>query len=222
MSRIGEKIKSARIKSGISQKKLARKLGVSEGFVNEVEMGRRIANQGIIDRISKILGKDMNDITMSFEEQSDDVKKEEFPPISNREEKVKDIWNEAFGSVLKKVPIYKYDLGRPIGFKQLPLIENKIEGYSQDKVLYLKIESDDMEGFRIHRGDLAFAHITGEIENNVICLVEYHGGREIRQIKKLDSNKVLLISGNNTVRTESVDIGSLKVIAKLDKVEIVL
>jgi SOS-response transcriptional repressor LexA len=102
------------------------------------------------------------------------------------------------------------------------LIDNKIEGYAQDKVLYLKVESDDMEGFRIRKGDLAFAHITGEIDDNSIYLVEYKGSREVRQIKKLDSSKVLLISGNNTVRTESMKIKDLKVIVKLDKLEIIL
>jgi transcriptional regulator with XRE-family HTH domain len=222
MSRIGEKIKSARIQAGISQKKLAKKIGVSEGFINEVEIGKKIANQSIIDRISKILGKDMNDLTMSFDEQVYDVKEKEFSSIPNKKEKVKDIWNEAFGSVLKKVPVYKYRMDKPIGYRQLPLIDNKIEGYAQDKVLYLKVESDDMEGFRIRKGDLAFAHITGEIDDNSIYLVEYKGSREVRQIKKLDSSKVLLISGNNTVRTESMKIKDLKVIVKLDKLEIIL
>lgn len=223
MSRIGEKIKSARMESRISQKGLAKKLGVSEGFINEVEMGRKIANQEIIDRISKILGKDMNDITMSFEEQVyHEGKKEKFSPVPSKNEKVKDIWNEAFGSVLKKIPVYKYKMDSPIGFKQLPLVENKIEGYAQDKVLYLKIESEDMEGFRIHKGDLAFAHITGEVKSNSIYLVEYDEKRELRQIKKLDSNKMLLISGKNTIRTETIEIKNLKVIAKLDKVEIML
>ncbi|HBC95463.1 MAG TPA: DNA-binding protein, partial [Clostridium sp.] len=79
-----------------------------------------------------------------------------------------------------------------------------------------------MEGFRIRKGDLAFAHITGEIDDNSIYLVEYKGSREVRQIKKLDSSKVLLISGNNTVRTESMKIKDLKVIVKLDKLEIIL
>ena len=37
MSRVGEKIKDARLKSGLSQKALAKKLGVSDKFVNEVE-----------------------------------------------------------------------------------------------------------------------------------------------------------------------------------------
>ena len=42
MSRVGEKIKEARLKSGMTQKVLAKKLGVAEKFINEVETGRRI------------------------------------------------------------------------------------------------------------------------------------------------------------------------------------
>ena len=37
MSRVGERIKEAREKSGMTQKALAKKLGVAEKFVNEVE-----------------------------------------------------------------------------------------------------------------------------------------------------------------------------------------
>ncbi|WP_368489165.1 helix-turn-helix transcriptional regulator [Clostridium sp. BJN0013] len=222
MSRVGEKIKSARIELGISQKLLGKKLGVSEKFINEVELGRKIASQGIIDKLSKILGKNINDITMFFEEQVyEEEKNEKFSPVSKKE-KVQDVWSEAFSSVLKKIPIYGYNMNRVINFKQLLIINNKVEGYAQDKVIYLQIESNDMEGFRIQHGDLALAHITGEIENNSICLVEYNGKRELRQIKKLDNKKVLLISSKNSIRTETLEIKDLKVIAKLDKLEIKL
>lgn len=222
MNRVGQKIKLARTELGISQKQLAKKLGVSEGFINEAESGKRIVNQNIIDKLSKILGKSINDITMSFEEE---VYKEDKTPKSSpiaKKEKVQDVWSEAFGSVLKKVPVCKYDMRTAVGFRQLPLIDNKIEGYAQDKVMYLQVESDDMEGFRIQRGDLVFVHSTGEIYNNSIYLVEYNGKRELRQIKKLDSNKVLLISSRSGIRTETIEIKSLKIIAKLDRLEIKL
>ncbi|AZV58869.1 XRE family transcriptional regulator [Clostridium sp. AWRP] len=222
MNRVGQKIKLARTELGISQKQLAKKLGVSEGFINEAESGKRIVNQNIIDKLSKILGKSINDITMSFEEEVyKEDKTPKFSPIAKKE-KVQDVWSEAFGSVLKKVPIYKYDMRTVIGFRQLPLIDNKIEGYAQDKVMYLQVESDDMEGFRIQRGDLVFVHSTGEIYNNSIYLVEYSGERKLRQIKKLDSNKVLLISSRSGIRTETIEIKSLKIIAKLDRLEIKL
>ena len=222
MSRLGEKIKGLRIEAGISQKQLGKKLGVSESFVNEVESGRKVINQNLIDRIGKVLGKNLNDITMSFEEE---VYKEEKDNKYNNEpkkEKVSEVWDEAFGSVLKNIPIYKYDLNKALGSKQLPLVGNKVEGYAQDKVFYIEIQDDEMIGFRMAKGDLAFAHMTHEIENNCICLIEYGGIRKVRQIKKLDSNKVLLISNPNSVRAKTIEMRDLKVIAKLHRLEIIL
>ncbi|WP_125154134.1 helix-turn-helix domain-containing protein [Clostridium rectalis] len=220
MSRIGVKLKQLRNEAGFSQKQLGKKLGVSETFINEVETGKKIINQNLIDRISKILGKDLNDLTMSFEEEV--YKEEQKFSYEPKKQKTNDVWNEAFGSVLKSICIYKYDLNKPIGNKQLPIVSNKIEGYPQDKVFYIEVENDDMTGFRICKGDLAFAHIIHEIENNAICLIEYKGERKIRQIKKLDNNKVLLVSNSGSLLTETVEIKNIKAIAKLDKLEIKL
>ena len=64
MSRVGEKIKEARLKSGISQKQLAKKLGVAEKFINEVELGRRVAPENFIEKASKVLKTDFNDMSM--------------------------------------------------------------------------------------------------------------------------------------------------------------
>lgn len=222
MSRVGENIKNTRNSLGMSQKQLAKKLGVAESFINEVETGRKIANQSLIDRLSKVLGKDINDITMSFEEEVYREEKTQKFSTQPKKESVKDVWSEAFGSVLKSVPIYGYDLNKSTTSKQLPLVNNKVEGYAQDKVLYIEIEDDDMIGFRIAQGDLGFAHITHEIENNAICLIEYNNGRAIRQIRKLDNSKLLLISNKGSLRTETVDSKSIKVLAKLDRIEIKL
>jgi transcriptional regulator with XRE-family HTH domain len=222
MSRVGENIKNTRNSIGMSQKQLAKKLGVAESFINEVESGRKIANQSLIDRLSKVLGKDINDITMSFEEEVYKEEKTQKFSSEPKKESVKEVWSEAFGSVLKNVPVYRYSLDKAISWKQLPLINNKVEGYAQDKVLYLEIEDDDMIGFRIGSGDLGFAHITHEIQNNTICLIDYNNGKAIRQIRKLDNNKLLLISNKGSLRTETVDSKDIKVLAKLDRIEIKL
>lgn len=226
MSRVGEKIKNLRIKSGMTQKALGKKLGVSESFVNEVETGRKVVNQSIIDRITKILGQDINDIGMSIEDEvyNEETPKDKVVPKSKnlKDDKVNDVWSDAFGSVLKTVPIYKYNLSDVIGTRELPLKSNKIEGYAPDKVFYIQIEEDDMIGFRIAKGDIALAHITHEVENNAISLIEYAEGVAVRQIKKLDANKVLLISNKGSLRTETVEVKNLKVLARLDRVEIKL
>jgi transcriptional regulator with XRE-family HTH domain len=209
----------------MTEKQLAKKLGVAESFIKEVESGKKVVNESVMDKISKVLGKDLNDITMSFEAQTfQDTLEENKGKTGNKKtvEAVNDLWNDAFGSVLKTVPIYGYDMNKALGTRQMPIINNKIDGYSKDKVLFLQIEEDDMIGFRISKGDIAFGHITHEIENNSICLIENGDKRYIRQIKRLDNSKLLLISNSNTLRTETVGAKDIKVLAKLDRVEIAL
>ena len=225
MSRVGDKIKNIRMSTGMSQKQLAKKLGVAENFVNEVETGRKIINQDLVDRISKVLGKDINDITMSFEEQVFEEEKVKKPAASVRKDKpeqVSDVWNEAFASVIKSIPIYNYSLTKVLGSRQLPILNNKIEGHNQDKVFYLEIESDDMIGFRIAKGDLAFAVSTNEFFNNSISLIQHGDKRVVRQLQRLDNSKALIISNKGSVVTETVGIKEIKVIAKLERLEIVL
>lgn len=230
MSTVGERIKQARNSKGMTQKQLAKKLGVSEGYINEVESGRKVVEEKFIERAGKVLGGDLSEMTTLFDNIAYEEKKasENAPTgyakvkANKVKESINDVWNDAFGSVLKSVSIYNYDLNKPIGKKELPVISNKVEGYAQDKVLYLKIENDDLLGFRICEGDLAFANLTSEIENNKIYLIDINGERVIRQLKKLDSNKILIISNKNMVRTETAHPKDIKVIAKLNRIEIEL
>lgn len=229
MSRVGEKIKEARLKSGLTQKVLGKKLGVSEKYINEVEMGKKVVQESFIDRASKILNTDLNDISMVV---TDEVLMEERKTldISKKEKKISakvlgeasPVWTDAFSSVLKKVIIYDYNLKNELGSKELPIYSNKIEGYPADKVLYLKIEDNSMSGFRIMKEDIAFAHIVKEIVNSGFFLIEYNNKRIIRQVKNLGNQKVLLISNEGTVRTETVELTNIKVIARLERIEIKL
>ena len=220
MSRVGERIKEAREKSGMTQKALAKKLGVAEKFVNEVETGRKIINESLISKVSKVLNTDLNDINMvvTDEELQKELKAEK-QVRQTKPAEVNEVWNQAFGSVLKNVPIYDYSLAQVKGYKQLATASNKIDGHTANKVFYLKIENNDMTGYRIQENDLALCYSIKEIENNSICLVEFNGKRVIRQIKKLDNVKALLISNNGSMRTETANIKQVKSIAKLYRIE---
>ena len=220
MSRVGERIKEAREKSGMTQKALAKKLGVAEKFVNEVETGRKIINESLIAKVSKVLNTDLNDINMvvTDEELQKELKAEK-QVRQTKPAEVNEVWNQAFGSVLKNVPIYDYSLAQVKGYKQLATASNKIDGHTANKVFYLKIENNDMTGYRIQENDLALCYSIKEIENNSICLVEFNGKRVIRQIKKLDNVKALLISNNGSMRTETANIKEVKAIAKLYRIE---
>ncbi|MFD3155511.1 S24 family peptidase [Haloimpatiens sp. FM7330] len=223
MSRVGDKIKTIRNQKGMSTKKFAKKLGVSEKFINEVEMGKKIMNESLMDKASKVLGSDLNDLTMYHEEKEEEnIMSEKFTPSKKVQQKTVDVWNDALSSILKAIPVYDYSLNKVIDKRKLPVISNKIEGYAQDKVLFIEIQDDDMVGFRISKGDIAFGHKIKDLPNNSICLVEYNNERKIRQIKKLDSNKVLLISNRGSLMTETAEIKRIKPLVKLDKVEIKL
>ncbi|MBE6060129.1 MAG: XRE family transcriptional regulator [Clostridium sulfidigenes] len=230
MSTVGERIKQGRNTKGMTQKQLAKKLGVSENYINDVENGRKVVEEKFIERVGKVLGGDLAEMTtlfdnIAYEERKSsesNLKTHNAAKANKVKETINEVWNDAFSSVLKSVGIYSYDLNKPIGKKELPVISNKIEGYAQDKVLYIKIENDDLLGFRICQGDLALANLTSEIENNKIYLMDINGERVIRQLKKLDSNKVLIISNKNMVRTETAHPKDIKVIAKLNRLEIQL
>lgn len=226
MNRIGATIRLLRDENKMSQKALAKKLGVSESFINEVEEGRKVVSESIIVRVSKIFGKNIDDISI-YDDKQEEVTSYEAPKIKTKlkpaeKKEIVEVWDEAFGSILKNVPVYNMDMKTVLAVKQLPIISNKIEGFPQDKVFFLKIEDNDMHGFRIYPGDVAFAHISQEVKNDAICLIQYDKGRVIRQIKKLDNNKILLVSNSGSVRTETANVKDVKVIARLTKLEIIL
>lgn len=226
MSRVGQKIKEARLSLNMTQKLLAKKLGLAEKYINEIEIGRKIAPEDFIDKVSKVLNVDFNDVNMivtdeEFMEEKKQIKLTERTKKSSETilEKASEVWTDAFSSVLKKVNIYDYNLKKVYGTKDLPIYSNKIEGYPQDKVLYLKIEDNDMSGFRIMKGDIAFCHMIKEASNNGIFLIEYNNKRIIRQIKKIGNSRILLINNDGSLVTETVDFNSIKVIANLKLVE---
>ena len=132
-----------------------------------------------------------------------------------------EVWDNAFSTVLKNVPIYDYNLKNILGKIEIPIHSNKVEGYPQDKVLYLNIQDNEMSGFRIMEGDLAFAHLVNEVSNNGIFL-EYKGKRKIRQIKSLGNSNLLLVSNGGALMTETVESREISVIAKLERIEIKL
>lgn len=222
MSRVGENIKNAREKSGLTAKVLAKKLGVAEKYINEVESGRKVVSESFIERASKVLKTNLNDISMvvtdkDLMEERKIVKEQK---NTKSTEKVAEIWTDAFSSVLKAVPIYDYSLTNKKGFRELPVHSNKVEGYHQDKVVYIQVQDNEMSGFRILSGDLAFAHLAKEVSNNGFFLVEYNGKRKIRQIKTLGNSKILLVSNGGSLITETKEVREINIIAKIEKLEI--
>lgn len=224
MNRVGQKINIERMKKGLSEKALAKKLGVSEGFIKEVEQGKRVVNEKIIERISKILGANLNDLDLVEEiKMEDKAEKKNYVPSKKTRTKAEEpasIWTEAFNSILKSIPVYNYNMNKIIDNKLMPLVSNKIEGYAPDKVFFVEINDNDMIGFRIAKGDIAFLYNTIQINKEGIFLIEKEDKRLIRQVKRLEGNKLLLVYNNGTLKTETINAKDIKIIGKIIKNEI--
>ncbi|AEY67061.1 helix-turn-helix transcriptional regulator [Clostridium sp. BNL1100] len=230
MSRIGQEINKVRLKKGKTPKQLAKALGVSESFVLDIESGKKIVSDDMIGRISKALDFELGPIGLFASDDkfapgignNDSVRpvKKVAPVASN--EPVQQVWDDAFGNILKTVPVYGYKMDRIIDKKLLPIEKNKVGGFAKEKVFYLNIEDTDMAGFRVFKGDRAFGVLENQIDKDGIFLIEYNGERAVRQVKKLQGDKLLLVYNRGTLITETVGTKEIKVIARLVKLEVIL
>ena len=236
MSRIGEEIKRVRLQKGLSPKQLAKKLGVSEGYVLDVETGKKIINDDMIGRVSKALDFELGPVGLFASEDSSAVKTEpssikrvvtkltpsSTPVNSSQSQTANEVWDDAFGNILKTVAVYDYSMDKILEKRLLPIEGNKVFGMQKDKVFYLRIEDEVMSGFRISKGDLAFCTLVNDFDNDGIYLIENEGRREVRQIKRLMADKALIVSNSGKLITETASMKSIKFIAKLIKLEIIL
>ncbi|MFA6940808.1 MAG: LexA family transcriptional regulator [Clostridiaceae bacterium] len=216
MSRVSESIKTARLNQGLSKKQLGKKLGVSENFIEEIESGRRVLNENLLRRFSNVLNYQVDDAVLTSDDEEEVIEVREIP------KKVNETMESAFSSVIMNFKIYDYSFSEAKGEKQLPIFDNKIEGFPKDKVFFIEIEKDDMLGFRIAKGDIALCHKESEPLDDNIYLIEVNEKRAVRQVKRIDNNNLLLISNKSTLRTETVDKKIVKVLGRLVKIEIKL
>lgn len=217
MSRVGKRIQDARMRSGVTAKQLSKKLGVSESFINEVESGKKIINEELIKRVEKALQINLDEeIFTEVAEPVENLKETVNNKVVNKQ------MEDAFSHILKKIPVCDINFKEIFEYKYLPILEKKVEGYNGDKIIYIKAPDDSMRGFRVQRGDRLMVYQNPEITNNSILLLEMDGKRCIRQVKRLDSNKILVISHSNDLKTETRDVKSINVIGRCIRLEVEL
>jgi len=230
MARVGDELKKSREESGMTLKQVAKKLGVSESFVSEVEQGRRVINEDLIKRFSKVFDKKIATIGLgsleetaaqseSFERTKAAIKKEVYVAPKTP---VNDLWNQAFGENIKNVPIYDYEMKNPVAHKSHVVENRKIDGHPMDKVAMLKVENDDLKGYRIHKGDLVTGVEAKDIQGTQIMLITYKGKNILRKVRNLNNGNVELLNFNESQRSEIVPIKEVKTVLKLYKVEVSL
>lgn len=226
MSRLGTEISRLRQEKGLTRKQLAKLAGVAESFILDVETGKRVVKDDVALRIIKILGHEADKYGLNNDDDNpaqEPVKSPATAAAAKAAPKpVQQIWSDALGSILKTVPVYDYSMDKVFETRQLPVVSNKVEGFAKEKVFYLKIDESDMAGFRIMRGDTALACMVQEYDRDGIFFVEYAGKKAVRQVKKLDGGKLLLVSNKGGIQTDTVNAKEIKFIARLIKIEIPL
>lgn len=232
MSRLGETIREARIKIKMTEKALAKKCGMSESVIKDIEMGTRIVSDDQAQRILKILGV-TNPISTELEVAAEPEvqlrprprayviptpEPEKKKEVRTESDEVTDAWLDALGGVVKRVPVMDEN-GVAIDHILTPIIGGKIEGASPDKVMFYRCPDDMLRGFRIHAGDLLLTVPAGKIEDEAIMLIVYKGQRIVRKVMKLDGGRVLMQSYDREFATVTAPLKEVLPMGKCVKLE---
>lgn len=247
MSRLGDLIRTERIRQKMTPKQVAKKCGVSESYIVAVENGSRIIPDDQARRILKSIGlKQQTEADFSLDDIAATVDLAQVQPsiqsvvqkappkprpeaekVASTKEEAKDesvtgsIWLDALTSVLKNVPVMNAVL-QPVDHRLLPIIQGRIEGGAPDKVFYFLAPDDSMRGFRIHSGDLALIVPAQSPIDGAIMLVEYNTHRYLRKIKTLTPTTYLLQSYDKEYDAVTVNLHELNCIGRVAKVEFTL
>lgn len=240
MSRLGDLLRTERLRRKMTLKQVAKLGGVSEGYLKDVEEGKRIIADDQARRILKKMGlKEHNEEGFSLEDIAATVDLETVTPRkpvaapkppkatldsetvyqSRNEQAVSGgIWLDALTSVLKRVPVYNAVM-KEISHRLLPVMDGRIEGAAPDKVFYLSAPDDSMRGFRILRDDLCLIVPSNSPIDGALMLVEYNQHRFLRKVKKLDAMHALLQSYDREYNAETVALPDVTFIGRVVRVE---
>ena len=243
MSRLGDLLHTERIRRNMTLKHVAKQSGVSESFLKDVEEGKRIIADDQARRILKKIGLTeqteqgftLDDIAATVDLET--VKPAAMPVATEKkyahlsevdavyrdEDQGKgqvqgSIWLDALTSVLKRVPVYNAVM-KEIDHRLIPIMDNRIEGASPDKVFYYSVPDDSMRGFRILKDDLCLIVPAGSPIDGAVMLVEHHEHRYLRKIKKMDALNVLLQSYDREYTAEPCTLPETNFIGRVVKVE---
>lgn len=232
MSRVGENIQKVREASGLTAKALGKKLGVSEGFILDVEAGRRVLNEAMIQRCSQILGKNVTELGLaSFEstvfKEEKEVQRQSRIQAS-RPKKVdapaqpkarNELWDQAFGSNLKNIPIYNLQFKEPIGQIMYPVEDGKIREVASEKAVLVRQETAELAGYGIMRGSLLLGSPVREINQNGYYLISVNEKNMVRKIKILGNGNIMLLRNENQEISETVGARQVKPLVQFIRVE---
>ncbi len=237
MSRLGDLIRLERTRQGLTHKQVAKKCGVSDKYLMEVEAGTRIIQDEQARRILKVMGLQqqteadfsLDDIAATVDLQSAvpqltravEKKPAAQKPVAETE---KDpgvsgsIWLDALAGVLKHVPIYNAVM-KEVGHRLLPITQGKIEGANPDKVFYFMAPDNDLRGFRVQRGDIVLVVPAQAAVDGAIMLLQTPLGRVLRKVKRVNDYQAMLQKYDDAFESEIKNFNEITFVGRCVRLE---
>ena len=240
MSRLGDLIRLERTRQGLTFKQVAKKCGVSDKYLMEVESGKRIIADDQARRILKAIGLKENrteaeftldDIAATVDLQSAVTptlqqvvpdkkltKKEKQGGDGDNPAVPGSIWLDALAGVLKHVPVYNAAM-KEVDHRLLPITNGKIEGANPDKVYYLSAPDNLMRGFRVMKGDyLLVVPATGPVDGALMVL-DTPFGKVLRKTVLMPGFQVMLQTYDDRCESEIKNLNEVTVVGKCVRLE---
>ena len=237
MSRLGDLIRTERIRQKLTTKQVAKKCGVSESYLMAVEAGTKIIVDDQARRILKAIGLKqqteaeftLDDIAATVDlaqvqpkmaevlKKKPEKKEAELAASSEDEGVAGSVWLDALQSVLKRVPVMNAVM-KPVSYKLVPVENGRIEGANPDKVFFYLAPDDSMRGFRIHRGDIVLTVPANSPVDGAIMLLNYNEHRYLRKIKVLDDRTVMLQHYDREYEAETVPMNEIGFLSRCVRV----
>ena len=237
MSRLGDLIRTERVRQKLTPKQVAKKCGVSESYLMAVEAGTRIIADDQARRILKAIGlKQQTEAEFTLDDIAATVdlvqvqpkmaaaaakkperKEAEVVATSLEEGVAGSVWLDALASVLKRVPVMNAVM-KPVSYRLVPVENGRIEGANPEKVFFYLASDDSMRGFRIHKGDIVLTVPANSPVDGAIMLLNHNEHRYLRKIKVLDDHTVLLQHYDREYEADTVAISDIGFISRCVRV----
>ncbi|MEN1759059.1 helix-turn-helix domain-containing protein [Anoxynatronum sibiricum] len=233
MNPIAEAIRKARLRAGMTEKMLAKKCGLAENYIKQVESGRKVIQEQAAQRILQVLGEETDVLQQGSHLRRDSGENEDDRETENnrstRNQAVKrdaslsiepnDQWTDALAHIIRRFPVENLATGKIVAQKELPVLGKKIEGVPWERVRFFQVADGQLQSLRIFKDDLVMVCETTEIINGKIHVIEVNGQKMIRKLSKDQQKKILLSTGSSGEVPTAVTEKQLKLIGRCVSVE---
>lgn len=209
MSRLGDLLRKERLALQMTEKQVAKKCGVSEVYVMEVEKGERIINDEALLRILKKIGAS-EQVVLPFAAQEANVYADPAPkpqpkpaPPRTETRSVLSVssdapvdqpsasWVNALNSAMCRLPIFDVTHTQ-IGYSMVYVERGKLHGLPAEQACFVECPDDSLLAMNICAGDRLLMVPCAQPMSGCIQWINLSGTLALYFVTKLEGNLALL------------------------------